>query len=325
LPIFNIPKILHPPVEPNILLGGAMRLFQLAAIAVGVTCVSACSGLTQMQDTINKFDQGAHTASTAQMSLFKQVQQAECNRNFYNTALSFAAAKKNSSADKSPAITLDLTAPCKHTELTDDQLQIRQKLMDSITLYADAIQTLANGTDDTNLSKNSQALATDINTLAKQQKFSAVTPATTGALNTALVTITNMILDHAKYKDIKSAASSVQQELSTVVEELKAENVNDIQSLESKAGAISGDFNTAVLAARENAGLASFLDVVYARSSIQSIVSAPPNVAQLNATLDALVTSNQALARATNGGAIPEISDLTSRAQQAVTLFNSSK
>jgi hypothetical protein len=303
-----------------------MRPLQLIAILGAAVGMSACSaGLTQMQDTVTKFDQGAHAAGTAEMSLLHQVQAAECSRNFYAQAFSFATAQKDKKTKKYPVVPLDLTAACTHQELTDAQLEIRQKLMDTITLYADAIQTLANGTDDTNLSKNSQSLASNIQGLAKQQGFTAVTATDTAALNAAVVTITSLILDHTKYKEIKDAASSVQPGLTTVVAQLKAENLSDAEGLASKAGSVTNEFYTALLSARDQRGPASFLDVVQAHMALQSIVIASPNVAQLNDTLDALVAANEALARATNGGAIPEISDLVSRAQQAVTLFNSSK
>ena len=134
-----------------------------------------------------------------------------------------------------------------------------------------------------------------------------------------------MILDHTKYKEVKDAASAVQPELTIVVAQLKAENLSDAEGLSSKAGSVTNEFHAALLSARDQRGPASFLDVVQARMALQSIVTPPPDVAQLNDTLDALVAANQALARATNGGAIPEVSDLVSRAQQAVTLFNSSK
>ena len=300
-----------------------LQLIAIAGVAVGL---SACStGLTQMQDTVTKFDQGAHSASTAQMSLFRQVQTAECTRDFYKQAFSFATAQKDPDTHEYPAGSLDLAPSCTPQELTDAQLEIRRKLMDTITLYADAIQTLENGTDDTNLSKNSQTLASNIQGLAKQEGFTAVTATDTNALNAAVVTITSLILDHTKYKEVKDAASAVQPQLTIVVAQLKAENLADAEGLASKAGSVTNEFYPALLSAREQRGPVSFLDIVQAHMALQSIVTAPPNVAQLNDTLDALVAANQALAHATDGGAIPEVSDLVSRAQQAVTLFNSSK
>jgi len=278
-----------------------------------------------MQDTVTKFDQAAHSTATAQMSLFHQVQAAECSRDFYAQAFQFATAQKDQKSDKYPVVPLDLTPSCTPQELTDAQLRIRQKLMDTITLYADAIQALASGTDDATLSKNSQSLAGNIQGLAKQQGFTAVTSTDAAALNAAVVTITSLILDHTKYKEVKEAASSVQPDLTIVVAQLKAENLSDAAGLASKAGSVTNDFHTALLSAREQRGPASFLDIAQAHMALPSIVAAPPDVTPLNATLDALVAANQALARASNGGALPEVSDLVSRAQQAVTLFNSSK
>ena len=293
----------------------------LIVIAVVLT---GCAGLTQMQDTINKFNQGTHYLNTAQMSLFHQVQEAECNRNFYSAAFKFATKDTNE---------LDLIKPCKNEELTDDQLIIRQKLMDTITLYADAIQTLANGEDDKNLSTNSIALANSINSLAANNKFSAIlpsvagafTPVNTAALNTAVVTITNLILDHKKYKEIKDAASGVQKDLSIIVDELKNENTNDVIGIISKKQAVTNEYRTAVLESRNKNGVASLFDIIAARNNILATFPSPQNADQLNKALDALVAANQALANTKEGGAIPAISDLISRAQQAVTLFNSSK
>jgi hypothetical protein len=300
-------------------------------IVVAVIALSGCAGLTQMQDTVTKFDQGAHSVSTAQMSLFHQVQAAECNRNFYEKAFNFAQGEKQwkkwnkDKGNKGEEFPFDLIEPCTNKELTDDQLSIRQKLMDTITLYADAIKALANGTDDTDLSTNSKSVASNIQTLATQQKFTAITSTDTAALNTAVVTITNLILDHKKYKEIKEAASAVQQELTTIVAELKNENISDIKGLQSKKETFSNEYRTAVLASRKKRDVASFLDIVDAHNNISLIFPSPPNADQLNKTLDALVAANQALANAENGGEIPEISDFISRAQQAVTLFNSSK
>ena len=123
----------------------------------------------------------------------------------------------------------------------------------------------------------------------------------------------------------KAAASSVQQGLTVVIDELKAENLNDAQGLASKSGVLTNEFRIAILAARNEKGPASFLDIVEAHITLQSIIPAPANVVQLNSTLDALVAANKSLASATNEGAIPEISDLVSRAQESVALFNSFK
>jgi hypothetical protein len=97
-----------------------MRLLQLIAIAgVAVGLPSCSTGLTQMQDTVTKFDQGAHSASTAQMSLFHQVQAAECTRDFYKQAFSFATAQKDLETHEYPAGSLDLTSACTPQELTE--------------------------------------------------------------------------------------------------------------------------------------------------------------------------------------------------------------
>jgi hypothetical protein len=134
-----------------------------------------------------------------------------------------------------------------------------------------------------------------------------------------------MILDHKKYADIKEAASEMNAPLAVVVNELKNENMADTAKLTSEATLLAAQYVTALKKAREINGVASFIDVVNARNTYQSIVVSTPNLTQLNAALDALLVANQALSRTTNGGAIPEISDLISRGQQAATLYNSTK
>jgi hypothetical protein len=307
---------------PALCLGGpALKYIRTFSV---IFSLSACSGLTQMQDTIGKFDQAAHSVGTAQMSLFQQIQSAECNRTFYIEAFTFSTTSKDDSG-KFPSAPLDLTPTCEPQELTNAQIAIRKSLLDTITLYADAIQTLASGTDNTTLSTNSQTLAGNIQKLASQQGFTSITATNTAALNAAVVTITGMILDHAKYKDIQTVALSAQAPLVTIVNELKNENVNDAAGLASKAGGLVNKYNAALLSSRDKRGPASFLDVVNSHNSLQAILVAPPDVTTLNKTLDALVAANNALAQAGNGGAVPEISDLISRAQKANTLFKSSR
>jgi hypothetical protein len=134
-----------------------------------------------------------------------------------------------------------------------------------------------------------------------------------------------MIIDHSSYKHVNDAATAMQGPLLTVVNELKEENIGDAIGLSSKADGLVNEMRTGLSAARDRYGPASFLDVVSTRATLQTLIIAPPNVKQLNDTLDAVVKANEALARSTDGGAIPEIADLISRGQQASTLFNAAK
>jgi hypothetical protein len=305
-----------------------MKRSRLGSTLAGVAIVatSACAGLTQMQDTAAKFDQGVHTASAAELSLFTQNQAAECSRTFYLQGFEFAVATPDPKTHHYPVLPLDLrSSACVHQELTDDQLAIRQKLMQTMTLYADAIQTLTNGTNDANLSDNAKTLAGDIKALGTQQKFTSVGSNAAAALNTAVVAIATMIIDHTSYKHVKDAASAMQAPLETVVKELKAENLADATGLSSKTDSLLNEVRTGLSAARDRFGAVSFLYILSARATVQSLIVSPPNVKQLNETLDAIVKANAALARSNDGGAIPEISDLISRAQQASTLFNAWK
>jgi hypothetical protein len=123
-----------------------------------VLLLAGCSGLTQMQDTISKFDQGAHSVATGQMAFFRQVQIADCNNQFYSAAFNFSIKQTEK---------LDLTGICEPTILDNNQIKIRQALMDSLTLYVDKIQTLATGDSNKTLDSNSQNLAGQLNGLAK--------------------------------------------------------------------------------------------------------------------------------------------------------------
>jgi hypothetical protein len=299
----------------------------VASIAGGAAALSACAGLTQMQDTTAKFDQGVHYAGAAELSLFTQVRAAECTRDFYRNGFDFATATRDpKTKEYVPNISLDLRAgACINKELTDDELAMRQKLLSTLTLYADAIQTLTNGTADKSLSDEATDLAGNIKKLGTQQKFTGTAATDIAALNAAVITLTTMILDHRSYQHVKDAAQAMKSPLSQVVEALKAENSGDAVGLASKADGLVNEIKSGLDSARDQFGAASFLEVIFAREALQSLIITAPDIKQLNDTLDAIVAANTALARSSDGGAIPEISDLTSRAQQASALFKAAK
>lgn len=288
-------------------------------LLICVSSLSACSTLGRpvgAQGFVAKFDRGAHTVSSSEMAFLHQVQAAGCTRDFYEQAFKFATAQDSK---------LDLAPQCTHQELTDHELQQRQKLLSAITLYADSLLALKNGANDTDLNRNSSSLARSIASLASKQGFTAVSASGTGALNAAVVSIAEFIIDHHADTEITVAASKLQEPLATIVDTLKSENLNDAHGLLSKFGAIKNEFRIAVLSSRKERGVASFLNIAAAHAALNSILIPPPHIAKLNSALDALVAANQALADPRSGAATLEISALVSRGRQAVALFHSSR
>ena len=293
---------------------------------------AGCAGLSELQNGLSQFDQGAHEVSTAQMGFFHQVQVADCNNQFYGAAFNFATKQSD---------ILNLAATCEPTLLTTKQIELRQKLMDSLTLYADKLQAL--GTSDANktLDSNSQDLAKNLDMFAKTQGLSAAGLEIADGVEAAIAAIAEMALDERRYSDIKTAAAGMGPHIRKIVDALKQENMIFAEGLGSKVDQIQIQLRSALLAARQKQDARSFIDVLAAREIVRSInplgaspisVSAgsadpkldPRNVAkQLNASLDALVNANNALATAGTGGFIAAVNDLVARGKHANDLFTS--
>lgn len=297
-------------------------------VLISVCALGGCSAFgryAQMQDNISKFDQGAHMVSVSEISFLHQVQSGECSRNFYEQAFQFATAQQDPTTHRYPKVALDLQPACTPQELTNQEMQVRQQLMDAITLYADTLLALAGGSNDTSLDSSSEALAKGVQSLAAQQKFTAIGTNDVAGVNAAISTLAGFLIDHREYGKITTAASKLQQPLTTIVSALKSENLNNAQGLASKQQDVTNDFRAAVSASRDHSGAASFLDIAQARTALNSILISPQNVSQLNAALDALLAANQSLGSPPSGASKAEISALISRGQQAVAVFNSSK
>lgn len=307
--------------------------------------------MTQMQDTISKFDLGAHSVATGQMAFFRQVQVADCNNQFYSNAYKFSIKQ----TDK-----LDLTGSCEPTILDTKQIKNRQALMDSLTLYVDKIQTFSTNDDNKTLDANSRSLATQLNELAKSHGLASSLSLAEG-VEAAVIAISEMALDQRKFNDVRNAAKSMAPYVEKVVESLKTENNIFAIGMASKMDQVEPQLHLAVLESRETvvsackdkcehsaqinkskcsqncdySGARSLLDIIAAREVVRSInpLGASPiavavgnedpkldprNVAkQLNASLDALVNANDALANAGTGGIVAAVNDLIARAQNA--------
>jgi hypothetical protein len=320
-------------------------------VSLGLT---GCSGLTQLQDTISKYDQGVHSVSTGQMAFFRQVQMADCNNQFYSNAYAFAINKSD---------VLDLSGTCNPTILDANQIKSRQALMDSLTLYVDKIQTLATNDTDKALDANSRSLAEAINGLAKSRGLASLSHAED--IEAALIAISEMALDQRRFGDIRNAAQSMMPFVKQVVEALKTENSTFAIGMASKMDQLEPQLHLALVEARDTAvdacrdqcaaqkprqstgdvgkcvqkcqyaGARSLLDVIAAREVMRAInplgaspVSVaqgnedpkldPRNVAkQLNGALDSVVNANDALASAGTGGIAATVNDLVARAQNA--------
>ena len=281
-------------------------------------------GLTQLQDSITKFGEGAHLASTAQGDFFRAVQSADCTHQFYARAYAWATGTAN---------TLDISGQCTPTILNDQQIQIRQSMMDAITLYADKMAALATNDDDKTLDANSRQLATNLNGLVKQGGFASL-PVAAG-VEAGIIAIAELALDQRRFTDLKSAAGSMESSVRAVVAALKQENTAFAIGIASKIDGTELNLREVLAATRKSREQMSFFDVVEARRIMQSVnpfspglvaggvdlKSDPANVAQqLNATLDGVVNANRAIAADGTGGIIAAVNDLIARAKKAQTI-----
>jgi hypothetical protein len=301
--------------------------FRLLLSLITAVTIAGCAGLTQMQDSITKFDQGVHSASAAQMNFFRAVQVADCTNQFYTQTYNWAIHKNNN---------FDLSGICKPEILSDDQIKIRQALMDAITLYADKMAMLATSDDNKTLDSNSQNIASTLDSVAKAHGFTNLS-VTTG-VEAAIIAIANMKIDQMRITQIKKSAADMQQYLESIVASLKAENTNFAVGVASKIDAIELELRPIVAETYQQRGKMSFFDVVEARHIMQSVNpfsitpitdtkgAADPksdahNVAlQLNAMLDAVINANKAIANAGTGGIIAAANDLIARAQAAQSI-----
>ncbi len=300
-----------------------MRVKLLLSI-IAVAFLAGCAGLSGIQDSVVGFDQGVHSTGFAQMNFFREVQVADCTNQFYTQAFRWASGKENN---------FDLGGVCTPTILTDDQLKIRQALMDALVLYADNMAALATSDDNKKLDANSQKLAGALNSMATAHGFTNLQIAT--GVEAAIIAIANMKVDQMRFSEIKRAAADMQQHLESVVSSLKAENTNFAVGIASKVDGVELELRAVVAGTRSQRGGMSFFDVVEARRIMQSVnpfsvipltatrgaadpKTDPQNVAvQLNATLDAALNANNAIANAGTGGIIAAVNNLIAHAQTA--------
>ncbi len=263
---------------------------------------------------MSKFDQGAHSVSAAQIGYFNDMRTAECEAQFYGAVYAYA---------RSETAAIDLRGNCTPLRLTDPQMTIRQNLMNSITLYADALQALSATGDDKQLDTNAQNLAAKINGLAKSGGFAV---SGVGAdVEAAIVGLTGMVIDNKKFTEVRDAAISQQENLSSVIDALKKENSEDAVGIDSSLSNIRDELTTILATERGQRGTAVFFDVIQSRDILLAVnpldnktgANLETAVQQLNDALDSLVAANQAIATSGNGGIIAAVNDLVVRAQQA--------
>lgn len=304
-------------------------MFRKLVIVALCGAVSACSGLTQMQDTVGRFDQGAHAVAYSEMAFLRQVQAVDCAHVFYSSALSWSAKATDA---------LDLSGRCEPTIITNDQLAARQRLVDTITLYADKIQALATNDSNKTLDRNAQGLAGKINAIVRDKGLSKAMPVAQD-VEAAMVAIAEMALDQRRFKDVRGAARDMQPALAKVVEALQSENSLFAQGMAGKIEQLEIQLHIALSKSREFDGARSFLDVIAARDIFRQANALglspgmgvakdgkvdPLNAAvQLNGALDAILNANDALANAGTGGVIAAVNDLVARAKHAQDLLSS--
>ncbi len=282
----------------------------IASIAV-LLGIAGCSGLTQVQHTISKFDQGAHSVSTSEMAFLQSTQKADCNYQFYTAAFEYA----NNPA-RVPKTPLNLEAPCAPDVMPNQDIATRQKVMNAVTLYADQLQAIASTGTDKTLSANAQKTATDLNKLATSQGLLTSTGPIAADVESAIAGLARMVLAGQQLQDIKQAASAQSGNLATVVNYLTKENTQLAMNMNDKAAAFANMLNATIRQEKKNGDRHLLLDILAARRLLQNS-NKTRSTQHLNASLDSLVSANDAIAKDGTGGVVGAVSDLVARAQAA--------
>jgi hypothetical protein len=227
-----------------------------SGLAATVMALTGCAGLTQIQDTITKFDQGAHAVSTLELAFLRAAQTADCNYQFYTQALAFA-----SDESPTPKTALITGAPCVPDELTNADILVRQKLLSAVALYADQIQAVASGGADKTLATDGQAAASDFNKFLKSPEISkAIHTSISADVEAAVVALFGMVMDAKELNDIKKAAGDQSANLASIVDLLKQENTEVATNMTAKARTISVILDTSIAFIKKNGILAEVKD-----------------------------------------------------------------
>ena len=232
-----------------------MRRLQACLLAIAIA-LTGCAGLTQIQDTVTKFDQGTHAVSTSELAFLRAAQMADCNFQFYSQAFAFVS--DESPTPKTPLIT---GAPCVPDELTNADIVVRQKLLSAVVLYADQIQAVTSGGADKTLATNGQAAASDFNNFLKSPEITKATHTSISAdVEAAAVALFGMVMDAKELKDIKRAVSDQSTNLASIVDLLKKENTQVAMNMTAKAGTISAILDTSIAFIKQTGVLSEVKD-----------------------------------------------------------------
>ncbi len=150
---------------------------------------------SKVNTSIISFASSAHSVAVAEMEFLRAVQETKCNTKFFDNDLAYVVNRGD----------LDLTGTCAPTQLDSQGFLIRAELMDSITLYSDALAAMAVRGSNQGLDPDSQKLAARLASLAKSGA-TGLDP--NDSFNTALSRICSFALDSSEFSSPEAAATA---------------------------------------------------------------------------------------------------------------------
>ncbi|HEY9154655.1 MAG TPA: hypothetical protein VIM69_05965 [Opitutaceae bacterium] len=301
------------------------------AALLGTLALAGCTtiGITQLQDTVGKFDQAAHSTASAEMAFLGSVQSIDQQTQFYQAAFAYVTNQETN---------FDVTGDFKSTLLTSDQIATRKALMDALTLYADKMQAIACGDDDKQLDSNSQSLANNLIGLASSRRIPTGSESLDRAVETAVDAIARLALDRLRATDLRKTAAEMQPHLATIVKALQQENDVLGKTVIANLGQIEIELRTIVAMSHQHApddAAATFFSIMQSRKLLtdtNALMTYPGNstvpvkgeiAKPINDTLSAILNGNEAIARKGAGGLAAAATDLYERAQTAKEFYQS--